>query len=324
VECTLPPAIDARLPRERLRNARVLRDWDHFVRETATPLDDEIRILLLSNSQGRGPELPAGQIYAALLEQRLNDGRVGPRVRVVNWSFAASRLPETVVLLARARELRPHLVLAVFPPNFFREEGGSELGRLEGDVTDTAWLYRRQLPAAFRDRYLHAADSVRAVLARAWPSYRFRDLPIFALAVRAPWLRPLFPESVQGPWQDIGLAVFPRRRPGRTPAFQIQQPDPALLGMFADGAAGLRPATLVFVHEPLWYRLPPEHEPLIDAITAGLSQRGWTVWDLRDAVPWYQFFDERVHFTADGHKAFAEALAARIAPLLPGAQATNP
>jgi hypothetical protein len=95
-------------------------DWDNYIRVTSAPREPEVRVLLLSNSQGNGPEYPDRAIYPWLLQDALNEGRTGPPVRVVNWSFGPNRVPEAVLLLARAQELKPHLVVAAFHPTWFQ------------------------------------------------------------------------------------------------------------------------------------------------------------------------------------------------------------
>jgi len=123
------------------------------------------------------------------LQDLLNEGRTGPPVRVVNWSYGPNRVPEAVVLLARAQELRPHVMLAVFHPGWFQQADYDWAGKptplsmFPGDVVDTAWLYRDRLPAAFRSHYLRPVTAVSALFASAWPNYRFRDLPVSWLQV---------------------------------------------------------------------------------------------------------------------------------------------
>ena len=85
----------------------------------------------------------------------VNGGQGAGGVRVVNWSVAGTRVPEAIVLLARARELQPDIVLSVFPPNWFDGADYLEgdrpvrLARLESDLSDTAWFYRDGLPREF-------------------------------------------------------------------------------------------------------------------------------------------------------------------------------
>jgi hypothetical protein len=273
-------------------------------------------VLLLSNSQGRGPEVPAGQIYPALLSAHLSSTRAAP-VRVVNWSFASNRVPEAIVLLARARELNPHLVVAAFPPNWFSDRDlRSPLTRLESDLTETAWLYRGRLPERFRERYLTRTAAIRAAFARGWPLYRYRDLPVFALSVWAPGILPVFPEASQSRWFDVDLGRVPRMHLPPAPRIASQAPSPELMAMFLEAASELA-APKAFVLQPLWFALHPRHERAAATVREGLERGGWITWDLTRAVPWDQYFTESVHFTPAGHVTFAEELSRRLDPLLP-------
>jgi hypothetical protein len=321
VELWLPGFFDARLPSGNGRNPHVLRDWDRYIERTAVARPGELRILLLSNSQGRGPEYPDGQIYSALLERELNAGGGGPRVRVVNWSVAPSRTPEAIVLLARARPLDPDVVLAVFPPNWFAQEDygtpsePTPLGRFESDVTDTAWFYRDVLPPEFTRHYLGPAAALRAVFARTWPCFRYRDLPVFTAYLAAPALAPLLPEGKQIRWFDTERPSLARRQPERAPIFVDAPPDPAMLRMFTAAAEGLR-ARKVFAYQPLWYRIHPRHDRTVASLTEQLEDRGFEVWPMSRSVPWWQFLEGSVHLSAEGHRTFADRLAGRLAPLL--------
>jgi hypothetical protein len=316
VEATLPRLMDARLPHGEGRNPRLLRDWDRYVARTAVASPDERRILVLSNSQGRGPEHSPDRIYPSLLARRLETG--GDRVRVVNWSVAPSRVPEAVVLLARAQDLAPQVVLAVFPPSWFAAGdyetpgGPTPLSMFESDVTDTAWLYRERLPVEFTRHYLTPATAGTALLARWWPSFRFRDLPAFWLSRRVPRLRPLLPEASRARWYDTDLVRLPRRRPGPAPEFPTPDPHPALVSMLDTAAARLG-TRRVFVLQPLWFAIEPRHAPAVTRLKRELAARGWEVWDMSAAVPWTEFLEGSVHLTERGHRLFAELLAARLA-----------
>lgn len=320
VETALPRLIESHLPRGEGRNPRLLRDWDRYVAETAVAAAGERRILVLSNSQGRGPEHPPERIYPSLIARRLAEG--GERVRVVNWSVAPSRVPEAITLLARAQDLSPDVVLAVFPANWFAAEdhatrsGPTPLSMFESDVTDTAWLYRERLPPEFVRHYLTPRTAWTALLARGWPCYRFRDLPAFWASRHLPWARPLLPEAARARWYDTELERAPRRRLGPAPEFPVRDPYPALVSMFDEAAARLG-ARRVFVLQPLWFEVHPRHVPSVARLKRELAWRGWEVWDMTAAVPWTEFLEGSVHLTERGHHIFAELLAARLAAAAP-------
>ena len=306
------------------RNPHLRRDWDNYIRVTGRPRDPEIRILLLSNSQGNGPEYPEQVIYPWRLQDLLNEGRTGPPVRVINWSYGPNRVPEAVVLLARAQELRPHVVMAVFHPGWFQEPDYAWRGKptplsmFPGDVVDTAWLYRDQLPEVFRAHYLTPVTAVSAAFARGWPSYRFRDLPMSYLQVELPWFRPFVPEGEWAAWFLAGRAR--RSRLQAQPVARLLPPPPTepLLDMFLEASARAGAARRVFVYQPHYFRvLDPGSAPEI--VRRRLEGGGMEVWNMGEAVPWTQFLEgQNLHLADDGHATFAAALAARLRPLLDG------
>jgi hypothetical protein len=310
------------------RNPHLRRDWDNYIRVTSVPHDPEVRVLLLSNSQGNGPEYPDRATYPWLLQDALSEGRTGPPVRVVNWSFGPNRVPEAVLLLARAQDLKPHLVVAAFHPTWFQKPDYEYQGKptplsmFPGDGTDTAWLYRDRLPPAFAAHYVKPVAAVSAAFARYWPTYRFRDLPVSWLQVNVPWFRPFVPE---GEWAAWFLAARARR--SRLQAQPVARPfehtpHPELIGMFTDAASRLG-GRRVFVFQPHYYKLLQESE-VPATVTRALEAKGFAVWDMSHAVPWREFLEgQNIHLADDGHRTFAKALAERLRPVVDGLPASR-
>jgi hypothetical protein len=305
------------------RNPHLRRDWDNYIRVTSAARDPELRVLLLSNSQGNGPEYPERTIYPWLLQDRLNEGRSGPKVRVVNWSFGPNRVPEAVVLLARAQELKPDLVLAVFNPTWFQKADyefqgkPTPLSMFPGDVVDTAWLYRDCLPPAFDAHYVRPITAVSASFARWWPSYRFRDLPISWLQVSVPWFEPFVPEGEWAAWFLTGRAKRSRLQVQPIAQPFEHTPHEALIQMFTDVASRLQ-VPRIFVYQPHYYKLL-QASPIPATLAYALESKGFMVWDMSDAVPWWQFLEgQNIHLADDGHQTFAKALAERLKPRLDG------
>lgn len=325
LEVTLPRLLYTPLdPQKRYgRNPHLRRDWDNYIHVTSVPHDPEVRVLLLSNSQGNGPEYPDPAIYSWLLQDALNEGRTGPPVRVVNWSFGPNRVPEAILLLGRAQGLRPHLLVAVFHPTWFQkpdyeyERKPTPLSMFPGDVVDTAWLYKDRLPPAFAARYVKPVTAVSALFARYWPTYRFRDLPVSWLQANVPWFRPFVPE---GEWAAWFLAARARR--SRLQSQPIARPfehtpQPELIGMFTEGASRLG-VRRVFVFQPHYYKLLQESD-VPTTVTRGLEAKGFEVWDMSHAVPWREFLEgQNIHLADDGHRTFAKALAERLRPVIDG------
>jgi len=306
------------------RNPHLRRDWDNYIGVTGHPRDPELRVLLLSNSQGNGPEYPEQVIYPWRLQELLNEGRTGPPVRVINWSYGPNRLPEGVVLLARAQELRPHVVLAVFHPGWFQEPDYVWQGRptplsmFPGDVVDTAWLYRDRLPAAFRAHYLTPVTAVSALFARAWPNYRFRDLPVSYLQVQLPWFRPFVPEGEWAAWFLAGRARRSRLQAQPVAGRLPPPPTAPLVDMFLEASARVGAARRVFVYQPHYFRVR-DPGPAPEIVRRRLEGAGIQVWNMGEAVPWTQFLEgQNLHLADEGHATFATALAERLRPLLEG------
>jgi hypothetical protein len=328
-EATLPRLLYERLdPARRYgRNPHLRRDWDNYIGVTSASHDPEIRVLLVSNSQGNGPEYPDRVIYPWLLQDALNEGRSGPPVRVVNWSFGPNRVPEAVMLLARAQDLRPHLVLTVFHPTWFQKPDyeiqgkPTPLAMFPGDVVDTAWLYRNRLPEAFDAHYVRPITAVSAVFARYWPTYRYRDLPISWLQANVPWFEAFVPEGEWAAWFLSGRARRSRLQAQPVARPFEHTPHPALMQMFAD-VAGRLDARRVFVFQPHYYKLLQESDvPAV--VTRGLEAKGFEVWDMSHTVPWQEFLEgQNIHLADDGHRTFARALAERVRPLVDAIGAT--
>ena len=303
------------------RNPHLRRDWDNYITVTAAPRSPEVRVLLLSNSQGNGPEYPDRAIYPWVLQDRLNEGRVGQAVRVVNWSFGPNRVPEAVALLARAQELRPDLVVAIFNVAWFQEADYVVDGRptplrmFPGDVVDTAWLYRTRLSTEYGRHYLKPITALNAVFARYWPTYRFRDLPVSYLQVNVPWFEPFVPEGEWAAWFLAARARHSRLQAQPAVRRLPSKPHPVLIDMLADAAERLG-SRRVFVLQPHYFKLEGAPEGF-DVVEKTLRGRGFDVWDMSAAVPWRQFLEgQNIHLADDGHRTFATALAERIGPML--------
>lgn len=329
-ELVLPRLLYRPLDPERRygRNPHLRRDWDNYIRVTGRPRPNEIRVLLLSNSQGNGPEYPDRAIYSWRLQDILNEGRTGPPVRVVNWSFGPNRVPEAIALLARAQELQPHLTLDVFnaawfQPADYRLNGRpTPLSMFPGDVVDTAWAYRDRLPASYRAHYLRPVTALSATFARFWPTYRFRDLPVSWLQVEQPWFRPFVPEGEWAAWFLAARARRSRLQAQPVAGLMPPPPEPALLSMFCEASERL-PGRRVFAYQPHYYRLQRAQEP-VDLVKPVLEQHGFVVWDLSHVVPWPEFLEgQQIHLADDGHRTFAAALAERVRPLLDEGEPTR-
>jgi hypothetical protein len=321
-EAAIAPSFRRALP-DRLddrRNPFARRNWDEYARWTGRPRGRERRVLLLGNSQARGPEVPADRIYAAQLQQRLNQGSTGAPVRVVNWSFGPDRVPEAILLLARARDLDPDVVLAVFPPTWFADEdyevGGrpTPLSMFPSDLVDTAWLYRDRVPPEFATHYLRPVRAADALLARGVRTWAYRDLPMSALARRARAAEAFMPASEQAAWFQRGTSAPVRVRAAVPYDLTGEWPNQPLMRMFTDAAAPLR-ARKVFVLQPHYYTITAGREVMVP-LREHFLRHGWAVWDFMDVVPPTSFRAGSVHLAPEGHDLFAAVLSGLLTPML--------
>lgn len=116
------------------RNPHFRRDW---VRWTGAPepLPGDRRIIVISNSQGFLRENAHGELcYSARLEAELSE-RLGERCEVLNWSIPGGKLPEMIVLAARAGAHDPtDIVLVTYTENFVGRSIRSPLSFSISDV----------------------------------------------------------------------------------------------------------------------------------------------------------------------------------------------
>ena len=166
------------------RNPNYRRLWPEYVLDTLPKREGELLVILISNSQGYGPELPAELIYPVRLERLLSERWQRP-VRVANWSMQSGNAPDFVALAAAAPRLDPDVTLLLTSPrNFsqkFRMQQGEPIG-LDYGLPDTRRLIgyagvRARLPRSFTDYYVHTNELLDATLARLMPLWRYRDLP---------------------------------------------------------------------------------------------------------------------------------------------------
>lgn len=137
------------------RNPHFRRDWAQWTRVPAT-LPGERRVVVISNSQGFLRERAEGEwAYPARLAGELSR-RTQSDVRTLNWSAPGGKIPEMVVLAARAARHDPSdIVLVTYTENFV---GDSMRQRLSFGITDIPLLtadpaVRGLLSDDFKSRY---------------------------------------------------------------------------------------------------------------------------------------------------------------------------
>jgi hypothetical protein len=160
------------------RNPYFRRGWVDWTR-APDPLPGDRRIVVISNSQGFLRERPEGEwSYPAALEELLSE-RSGEDVQVLNWSVPGGKLPEMIVLAARAAKHEPSdIVLVTYTENFV---GESMTARLGFGISDVPLLVadrnvRALLSDEFADRYQVTLVAPRLSVHTGFGAVRWRTI----------------------------------------------------------------------------------------------------------------------------------------------------
>ncbi|MES0489108.1 MAG: hypothetical protein ABUK01_03895 [Leptospirales bacterium] len=94
-----------------IRNQAYKRGWPEYI--SASSPDHGNHIIIITNSQGYGPELQEEQIYGNLLQNKLQ--KRGSHIIVENWSVPGMRMPEFIILLQKAIEKKPDMIFTLLP-----------------------------------------------------------------------------------------------------------------------------------------------------------------------------------------------------------------
>jgi hypothetical protein len=170
------------------RNTFFRRGWVEHVYSAGKKKGTEKLVVIISNSQGYGREVADKATYSSLLESHLVD-KLGQKVRVLNWSVAAGRAPEFVVLAAALKRLEPDVFLFISNPENFRkiwmtldrEDGsrqhwGSDCYQLIG-FSDI----RKNIPQSFLDHFFRPIDYFDIYLARIFQLWRYKEVVVSKL-----------------------------------------------------------------------------------------------------------------------------------------------
>ena len=308
------------------RNPYRFRGWPEYVAGARELIASNRVLVVLSNCQGYGAELPGRLGYPAALQDRLAEGAVrgDPDWKVVNWSLDGATSIEYVILAARLKELKPAAVVASLAYADFRAEHFNEGWRYSrSDVARLATRPAtiRNLPRSFLRRHAQVEDSLalwafdRVALLRAaeygW-SWLEARLPGSHYALYAPAIN-------YRPWRLEGLAAWrPAIRPIGVP--RDQDLDLAYDGrsaaMIDELAAALAAADVpaVLVAQPFRDASPGGDGFAADLATAA-AKHGLPFWNLQAAIPPEEFLTSN-HLTRRGHRALAGELAGRLATWL--------
>ncbi len=310
------------------RNAYRFRGWPEYVEGTPEGMASNRTVVVLSNCQGYGAEVPGKSGYPAVLESVLRERGLQGRTdwKVVNWSLDGATSIEYVILAAYLKTLTPDLVIASLAFADFRAEHYQEGYRYSrSDVARFATRpgVIRNLPRSFLRRHMKLEDVLGlwafdhlALLRAAEYGWSWLDghLPGCHYAMYAPAIN-------YRPWRIEGEARWaPEIRPIGVPRDQdldlaYDERSTAMVDELASVlAAGNAP--VVLVAQPFRDKHGGANRFARD-LAASATKRGLPYVDLHAAMSPDQFLTSN-HLTRHGHRQVAEELADRLETWLPG------
>lgn len=316
------------------RNPYRFRGWPEYVEGAAETSAGRRTVVILTNCQGYGAEVPGWAGYPAALEGELAvRGVLGDADwRVVNWALDGATSIEYVVLAAYLRDLKPAAVVASLAFADFRAEHFAESWRYaRSDVPRLATrpAVFRNLPRSFWQRHARAEETLEAwatdhcALLRAkeyaW-SWLEEHLPGSHFALYAPAIN-------YHPWRISGQRAW---RPPIRPVGVARIQDLDLLyderstAMLDELAAVLAagPAPVALVAQP--FRDGHVHAATFARdLEAAAARHGLPFWNLQQAIPREEFMSSN-HLNHRGHRRLARELAARLDAWLAAGTGDNP
>ena len=304
------------------RNPYRFRGWPEYA-EAARGLQASNRVVVvLSNCQGYGAELPATAGYPAVLQRMLaaEDPDAARPWRVMNWSLDGATSIEYVLLAALLRTMNPEAVIVPVAFADFRAEHFGEGWRYSR--SDAARLamrlsVARHLPPRFVRRHGRVEDALalwafdRCALLRAaeyaW-SWLEGRLPGSHYALYAPAIN-------YRPWRIEGLRAWaPKIRPVGVPLDQD-------LDLLYDGRSTAMVDELVAALAGLSCSVAVAAQPFRDEhayatrfagdLEAAAARHGAVFWDLRRIIPAEHYLTSN-HLNPRGHRQMAQELADRL------------
>jgi hypothetical protein len=287
-----------------IRNPGHRRGWYEYVRAIPSARTGEEVILVLSNSQGYGFEIPARNTYANWLQSNL---RIQERnARVVNWSVPGASYFDFLVLAGAARDLKADHILFVLTPAPLCEPTHSSL---EGRHWTSDLHYLLNDPS-LRDRLSPDQLSNRLSpgiwadirLGAIWPVWRWRAwVPAYLAQTKA--LRPLFPMEKDSTW--FAPPTFYGHQP-KPPSAPLNEPAARrLLTLLREASPNLMVVNMPLAEK--WRGANPARDQL-EKITKELSIRHL---DLEASLE-EEHFITATHLNALGHLEMARLLTGAI------------
>jgi len=283
------------------RNPNYRRAWPAFTEPRPREPNEKL-IIVISNSQGFAHELKdADHCYTEQLEERLNQNNPDKSVTVANWSLGGVSGPEMLLLVARAIDHNPDMLLLITHSNpFSHHRLNNPLSFYLSDAGQFAYTQpiRNRLPGWF----------IR--------QHRVYD-PATLLEAHSGLIqcRSTFIEQRHRRWHIASAAERPRRgKPKLYHAPEVRDSGDKMLRACVDVFRDVRPdSPVLLVNMPLcqpkwteqaWPRLQSFGERM-DAIAQ--KTQGVTAIDATEAIE-YDLFLTHTHLSAQGHAQFADYL----------------
>ena len=313
---------------EARRNGYRFRGWPEYVAGTRALLASNHVVVVLSNCQGYGAEVPGPRGYPAVLEGVLAERAFQGRAnwKVVNWSLDGATSIEYVILAAYLKTLKPDAVIASMAFADFRAEHFKEGYRYSrSDVARLATRppVARNLPGSFLRRHGKVEDLLAlwafdrlAILRAAEYGWSWLDghMPGCHYAMYAPAInyRPWRIEREQRWLPDIRPIGVPRDQDLN---LAYDERSTAMVDELAAvlSACG---APVVLVAQPFRDKHGSADRFAVD-LAESAAKHGLPFWDLHAARPFEEFLTSN-HLTRQGHRRMAEDIADRMEAWLGG------
>jgi len=305
------------------RNSFFRRGWVEHVLSADEQKRPGKRIVIISNSQGYGPEVSDRETYPALLETILVRQQYG-EAQVLNWSIAGGQARDLTILAAAAKWLAPDILIFIDSPADFhrnRMKVDRKKGLRENFVTDSYYLLgyssiRNALPSGFLSHFFRPIDYVDITLARIFVPWRYREIFSSAL-MRAEEFRPFDKTGKSKKWfvppPDSREKYRQRKQRGMAKARKTIHPistdrmSDELLNFFLDTTRDMT-AERYFIFMPLHSSIRKKNILLGQELAARSAAKGFQVVDLSGSIPDKQFLT-LTHLTKAGHATMAGLLA---------------
>jgi hypothetical protein len=297
------------------RNPGLKNFWVEHTYQTNLKQLGEALVIVISNSQGYAKGLPDHQIYPSLLEQSLNSNPASP-VRVLNWSIWGGKGPEFILLAAAASRLNPDALILVAGAESFSARHmiqNAETGSHLPWGSDTSLLLgysevREKISSSYLTHFFNLNDALEITVARLWPPWRFRHLPLEKTRNSLGFYLPV--KNLRKKLLPYGQ-IHRDFRQQQMDLDRIQYPvSEKLLDWFIDATAGIS-GRMIFVEIPrcdgeVGTRTLPGYE-----IQTFFQDHGFETWEFPNQLS-REDYQTPLYFSVKGHQRFADLLAGRL------------